>query len=203
MQTRTKFFIIFAAILAMTATANAQQTFAPNEKGEVNALTLEVRSLMERADKVIIETVQDRLEADQKVAEAANELKKIVASSKATPLGIFRAKMGYVNATGNIISARRPAYSATHKAAMAYFDNVIAITKAHLKLATNNYGEWQEKTLAVTKIDLPPEYKTLMGEADKALESARERDEKLFRQFQDDFEQMQKRDREMREKISK
>lgn len=202
MRTRMTFFVIFAAIFAIAAATNAQTVIlTPNEKGEVNALDLTVRSLMEQADKMIIETSTGRLNADRKVIEAAKELKRVIADGKAKSVAIIGARMEYTSSIIGTHSTRRPAGEATHRAAMAYFDNVNAITKAGYKLADDGYSEWQRKTLPIIKFALPSGYENLMEETDKALSAAKEREEKIFRQLQADFEEMQRRDREMRERL--
>ncbi len=201
-QMPKKFFVIFVAIFAMTAIANAQ-AFTPNEKGEVSAVDHNVRSLMEQADKVVVETAQNRLEADKKLASAMSRLKEAVSNHSARTITILSAKSGLISAVVNATVARRPVSGAMHKAAMAYFDNVNAIVKAGHKLAPDSYGDWQEKVLPIAHAKLPPEYKDLMEKANEAQEAATKREEAEFRRFQSEFAEIQKRDRELRERIPK
>src|SRR3990167_3774048 len=180
----TKFFasLLIIAIFMMAATA---QTFTPNEKGEVDAITPEVRSLMQQVDKVITETAGDRLRADQKLKDALVKLRGVVENESSTFRMIAFAKFDALKATSGTFSARNALQTPTQKATLAYSDNVIAIAKAGFKLAPSNYREWQDKVLAITKESLAPiqseDYKNLMERAEKAKESALKKDEEDFR----------------------
>lgn len=70
MSNSRKFFVVFAIIFAMMATVNAQQTFTPDRKGEVNAVTDDVRLLMDEVSKVLAETAESCITADQKLSIA-------------------------------------------------------------------------------------------------------------------------------------
>jgi len=193
---------VFVAIFTMVATVNAQ-FFAPGRNGEVSALTSDVLSLMERADKVIVETTQNRLNADRKVIEAENELKKVLANKNATLIQVVEANTKYINAVTDAESVRRPAGEAIHEVAMVYFGNVNAIFKAGSKLAKDGYGEWRTKTQPITLFNYPSEYNSLMEQAKKAQKSAQEKDEKMVQQLRSDLDRMLKCWQEMHEQVSK
>lgn len=183
MQIGRQFFLILVTFLVMVATANAQPVFTPNEKGEVSALTPEVRSLMEAADKVILDTTKDRQDVDKRVSEAAAALKNILANKNVDSGEILQAKMKYNDELFGQIQVRRPIRAATHKTAMMYFDNVKIILRGGKKLAPDDYGEWQDKTLAIQRANLPTEYKELNDQAAKAFDLAVEKDKESLRRF--------------------
>jgi hypothetical protein len=191
--------LMIAAIFAMAVTTYAQN-FTPNANGEVSAIDANVRSLMEQADKVIADTAQDRLAADKKLTEAVEQLRKVVANEKAEFVSIFNAIDNCVNAVLTVSRSRRTSDAALHKAAMAYFANVIAINKAGYQLAASNYGEWQSKVLPTMSLNVPPDYKSLLEAANKALVATREREDKYFRQLMADFEELSKEGPQIREK---
>lgn len=183
---------VLVTIFAMVTTATVQQPFVTDENGEVSALTPHVRSLMEHADEVIVETAKARLIADRKVVEAENALKKVLADKNASAISIVIARATYIGAIMEAKSARLPVGEATHKVAMAYFQNVQTIVDAGCKLAADNYRQWQDRTLSVQHPGNPPGFNALMDESMKAMEKAREREKKNFDRLLADFEELAK-----------
>ncbi len=195
MQTRLFFVVVLAVLLAMTAFG---QKFELDSEGRGIALTPEVQRLMDEADQVIAQTAPARAEADKIMAEEEAALEVAVIDAKSSLLRLFKAKTNYMSAIGEMISSRQAAGSAIHKVAMAYFDNVIAISNKKKELAEDNYGEWQENALTAKKFAIINH--TLLEHSTKAIAVAREREAEQFRRFQEDFRRMQELDREMREK---
>ena len=184
--------LAFAAILA-AMTANAQTTFTPDEKGEVSPVTPEVLTLMKQAEQIIAESASKFAEADKKVFESTGDLMRVIANKKASTTEILGAQTEYLVAVDAAMSARSSADGAVFKTTMAYFDNVIAITNAKFKLSKNSYGEWQKRTLAITRFPFPPETKILFDDAEKAIQAAKQREAEFFRQLEEDFNRMEKR----------
>lgn len=179
-----KFFalLLISAIFAMTATA---QILTPNEKGEINAVTPEVRSLMEQTEKTIAETADQRLAAYKDLRSAMIKLEKVISNESSTSLMISRAKLEVLSKAGAMLLSKRPVNEVSYQATAAYFNNVAAIVERKGKLAANDdYNKWQDRVIAVTKEALSvlqsEEYKSLLDKAEKAKESARKREKEEF-----------------------
>ena len=184
--------LLIIVIFAMTATA---QTLTPNEKGEVSAITPEVRSLMEQTEKTIAETADQRLAAYKDLRSVMAKLEKVIGNESSTSLMILRTKLEVLSKAGAMLLSRRPVSELSYQATTAYFNNVAAIVESRGKLASDDYRKWQDGVITITKEALSilqsEEYRNLLDNADRALESARKREKEEFERMRKFVEDQQ------------